>query len=46
MPISRYIVDAVVRYSWALETSPYAPVYIAEAEVAVRDEGAHAELVG
>ena len=46
MSISRYIVVAVVRCSWACWCVARAPVELAEAEVAVGDEGAHAELVG
>ena len=45
MSISRYIVVAVVRCSWACWRLP-APVQLAEAEVAVGDEGAHAEVGG
>ena len=45
MPISRYIVAAVVRcLASRCVASP--PVQLAESEVAVGDEGAHAELVG
>ena len=46
MSISRYIVVAVVRCSWACSPLARAPVELAEAEVAVGDEGAHAELGG
>jgi hypothetical protein len=46
MSISRYIAVAVVRCSWACSRAPVRPVQLAEAEVAVGDEGAHAELVG
>ena len=46
MPISRYIVVAVVRCSWAFAPLAGAPVEPAETEVAVGDEGAHAELGG
>ena len=46
MSISRYIVAAVVRCSGGLRVVTGAPVERAEAEVAVGDEGAHAELGG
>ncbi len=46
MSSSRYIVVAVVRCSFGLRAVTGAPVELAEAEVAVGDEGAHAELVG
>jgi hypothetical protein len=46
MPISRYIVVAVVRCSCACSRLPGTPVELAEAEVAVGGEGAHAELDG
>ena len=46
MSISRYIVVAVVRCSCACSPLARAPVELAEAEVAVGDERAHAELVG
>ena len=45
MPMSRYIVVAVARCSWACSACPCA-VELAEAEVAVGDERAHAELFG
>ncbi len=44
--ISRYIVAAVVRCSWAFAWSGGPTVERAEAEMAVGDEGAHAELGG
>ena len=46
MSISRYIVVAVVRCSCAFCAVAGAPVELAEAEVAVGDEGAHAEVGG
>ncbi len=46
MPISRYIVVAVVRCSSAFAVVPGAAVERTEAEVAVGDEGAHAEPIG
>ena len=46
MSISRYIVVAVVRCSLRLLALARAPVELAEAEVAVGDEGAHAERLG
>ena len=46
MSISRYIVVAVVRCSLRLLALARAPVELAEAEVAVGDERAHAELAG
>ena len=46
MPISRYIVAAVVRCSCGLRVVARAAVELAEAEVAVGDERAHAELGG
>ena len=46
MSISRYIVVAVVRCSWACSRLAGAPVELAEAEVAVGDEGPHAARLG
>ena len=46
MPISRYIVVAVVEVLLGLSRLSRAPVELAETEVAVGDEGAHAEFVG
>ena len=46
MSISRYIVVAVVRCSLRLLALARAPVELAEAEVAVGDEGAHAARLG
>ena len=46
MSISRYIVVAVVRCSLGLLALAGAPVELAEAEVAVGDEGAHAARLG
>ena len=46
MPISRYIVAAVVRCSLGLRAVARSPVELAEAEVAVGDERAHATRLG
>ena len=46
MPISRYMALAVVRCSCGLRVVPGSAVELAEAEVAVGDERAHAKLVG
>jgi hypothetical protein len=46
MPISRYIVVAVVRCACASCRLHCAPVELAEAEVAVGDEGTHAARLG
>ena len=46
MSISRYIVAAVVRCSWACSRLPVAPRELAEAEMAVGDERAHAARLG
>ena len=47
MPMSsRYIVVAVARCSRVTWGLPVGPIELAEAELAVRDEGAHAEFDG
>ena len=46
IPTSRYIVVEVVRCSSAWSCFSCTPVELAEAEVAVGDEGAHSEILG
>src|SRR5262245_39423848 len=46
MPISRYIVVAVVRCSWANSRLPRTAIELAEAEMAMRNDRAHLEFNG
>jgi hypothetical protein len=46
MPISRYIVVALAKCSSAFKGVTRSLVQLAEAELAVGDEGAHTELFG